>query len=201
MTHSRNCFRHALVVALLLSAASAIAPAHSRADMPDADSLLDYGFKGTMLGIELGLSISYLSTGPKWEDDEWKPVVFGMGIGALAGLSTGILLAVIDKTSGGWGGFYLLRAAVYGSLLGGVMGAALGVLFWVNDGSSKDVLRSAAWGGIFGAAAGLIYGMIEAGNAKPRREDASLDLGEGVRLSIAPTTAGGMAVLHGPLDF
>jgi hypothetical protein len=173
--------------------------------MPDADSLLDYSFKGLTLGLELGLSISYLATGPKWEEDEWKPVVFGMGIGALAGVGTGILLAVIDKSSGGSGGFYLIRAAGYGALLGGVMGAALGVLFWVNDGSSKDVLRSAAWGAIVGTGGGLIYGMIEAGNAKPR-EDARLRLGvgKGITLGFAPAPpqrgAGMAAVLSGPID-
>jgi hypothetical protein len=82
----------------------------------------------------------------------------------------------------------------------------LGVLFWINDGSSKDVLRSAAWGAIFGSAAGLIYGMIEAGNAKPRGDDAALHLGKGINLSFAPAPpergGGGMAaVLYGPLDF
>jgi hypothetical protein len=200
-----NYLRHTLAFALLLSVASAIAPAHSRADMPDADSLLDYSFKGFTLGIELGLSISYLSTGSKWDEDDWKPVVFGMGIGALAGLTTGILLSVIDRTSGGSGGFYLIRAAGYGALLGGVMGALVGVLFWVSDGSSKDVLIDAAWGAIFGTAGGLIYGMIEAGNAKPRREEAALRLGNGIKLTIAPAApqhgGGGMAVLYGPLDF
>jgi hypothetical protein len=200
-------------MALLLSAAGAIAPAHSRADMPDADSLLDYGFKGFTLGVELGLAVGYITTGPKWERNEWRSLVIGMGIGALSGLTTGILMAVIDTTSGGVpGGFYLLRDAGYGALLGGVMGSVIGILFWVNDGSPKDVLRSAAWGGLFGCGAGLIYGMIEASNAKPRRrgyddDDAALHLGKGIKLSVSPTppsrTAGGgvAAVLYGPLDF
>jgi hypothetical protein len=204
MTHSKFHLCPMLLVALSLSVASAIAPAQSRADMPDADSLLDYSFKGLTLGLELGLSISYLSTGSKWEEDDWKPVVFGMGIGALAGVTTGILLSVIDRTSGGSGGFYLLRAAGYGALLGGVMGAALGVLFWLNDGSSKDVLRSAAWGAIFGSAGGLVYGMIESSNAKPRQE-AALHLGNGIELRVAPAPPqhgpGMAAVLYGPLDF
>jgi hypothetical protein len=38
MTHPKNYLCHTLVMALLLSVASAIALAHSRADMPDADS-------------------------------------------------------------------------------------------------------------------------------------------------------------------
>ncbi|HKU39054.1 MAG TPA: hypothetical protein VJR89_12925 [Polyangiales bacterium] len=195
-------------MALSLLAASVLAPAHSRADMPDADNLLDYGFKGLTLGAEIGLAVGYLSTGSEFEDEEWRKLVMGAGVGALSGIGAGILLAVIDKTSGGVpGGYYLLRDAGYGALLGGATGALVGMLVWIDDGSEKNILVGAAWGALFGAGAGLLYGFIEANNAKPRDDDddAALHLGGHVRLRIAPAPPshgpGAAAVLYGPLDF
>src|SRR4051794_28279826 len=150
MTQLRYSTRF-LVLAAVVYAATALAPARSRADMPNATSLVDYGFKGFTLGLELGLAIGYITTGPTWEPDEWKKLVLGAGIGALGGLTTGIIVAVADSTGhGAAAGYYLLRDSGYGVLLGATMGVVIGVLLWVDDGSSKDVLKGAAWGGVIG---------------------------------------------------
>jgi hypothetical protein len=196
-----------LVLAAVVYAASALAPARSRADMPDATSLVDYGFKGFTLGLELGLAIGYISTGPRWESGEWKELVLGAGIGALGGMTLGIIVAVADSTSHGVpAGYYLIRDSGYGVLLGATMGAVIGTLLWVDDGTSKDVLKGAAWGGLIGAGAGLLYGIIEATNARPPsryRDDDEDDergfhLGRDVHLSVSPTytpNAPGMAAV------
>jgi hypothetical protein len=211
MTQLFSSTRLTLVLAAVLLAASAISPARSRADMPDATSLVDYGFKGFTLGLELGLAVGYLTTGPHWEHDEWKKLVLGAGIGALGGMTTGIIVAVADASSRGVpAGYYLLRDAGYGVLLGATMGSVIGVLLWVNDGSSKDVLMGAAWGGVIGAGAGLLYGIIEASNARPpgryRDEDdeRGFHLGHGVHMLVSPTASiegpGMAAVVWGPID-
>jgi hypothetical protein len=209
MTHSSRSLRITFAAAALAFAATALPPASSRADMPDAGSLVDYGFKGFTLGLELGLAVGYITTGPKWQQSEWKNLVIGMGVGALSGMTTGIVIAVADSTADGVpGGYYLLRDAGYGTLLGATMGGVVGMLFWVDDGSSKDVLQGAAWGSIFGAGAGLVYGVIEAAHAKPRGrdgwgddEDALLEIGHDVRVSVAPGLGGMSAVVWGPIDF
>jgi hypothetical protein len=183
--------------------------------MPDATSLVDYGFKGFTLGLELGLAVGYITTGSEWEDGEWKNVVLGGGLGALGGMTIGIIVAVADATSHGVpAGYFLLRDAGYGTLLGATMGAVVGVLLWIDDGSEKDVLVGASWGAVIGAGAGLVYGIIEAANARPRsryrdddeeEDEEGFHLGRGVHLSIgpAPTRNGlGMAaVLRGPFEF
>jgi hypothetical protein len=207
--------RFTLAAALLVFAAGTLSPARSRADMPDATSLVDYGFKGFTLGVELGLAVGYITTGPRWEDDEWKKLVIGMGIGAIGGITSGIMLAVIDSTSHGVpAGYYLIRDAGFGTLLGAVMGGAIGVLLWVDDGTSKDVLKGAAWGAVFGAGAGLLYGLIESANARPGRhsrdddddDDRGFRLGHDVHLSVAPVPPvmgqgmGMTAVVSGRLD-
>jgi hypothetical protein len=212
MTQLWSSTRLTLVLAAFVFAASTFSPAHSRADMPDATSLVDYGFKGFTLGLELGLAVGYLTTGPQWEQGEWKTVVLGAGIGALGGMTAGIVVAVADSTSHGVpAGYYLIRDAGYGVLLGATMGAVIGVLLWVDDGTSKDVLMGAAWGGVIGAGAGLLYGVIESANARPSRkyrddedDERGFHLGHGVHLSVAPSaspTGPGMAaVLWGPID-
>jgi hypothetical protein len=177
--------------------------------MPNATSLVDYGFKGFTLGLELGLAIGYITTGPTWEHDEWKKLVLGAGIGALGGLTTGIIVAVADSTGhGAAAGYYLLRDSGYGVLLGATMGVVIGVLLWVDDGSSKDVLKGAAWGGVIGAGAGLLYGIIEASNARPpsryrddEDDERGFHLGKDVHLSLSPipspTSPGMAAVMWG----
>lgn len=181
--------------------------------MPDATTLVDYGFKGFTLGLEMGLALGYITTGSHWESNEWKKLVIGAGIGALAGMTTGIIVAVADAAGDGVpAGYYLLRDAGYGVLLGATMGAVIGVLLWVDDGTSKDVLKGAAYGALIGAAAGLLYGIIEASNARPHRrerdddeeeDEGSLHLGHGVHLSFAPTSPvmgpGMTAVLWGKM--
>jgi hypothetical protein len=217
--------RLTLVLAAVVFAASTFSPAHSRADMPDAISLVDYGFKGFTLGLELGLSIGYIMSGPEWDHDEWKKLVLGAGIGALGGMTLGIVVAVADSTSHGvYAGYYLLRDTGYGVLLGAAVGATIGVLLWVNDGTSKDVLQGASWGGVIGAGAGVLYGIIESANARPPRRgrhdhdhdddddeeyeyeyhEHGFNLGHGVHVQVGPTvspTGPGMAaVLLGPID-
>jgi hypothetical protein len=180
---------YALVVSIALGA---VAPAKSQAEMPDANILFDYGFKGLSMGVELGLSVGYLSAGNRFEEHEWRNLVLGMGIGALAGLTTGILVAVADVTSGSVPiGYYVLRDAGYGIWIGAAVGALVGALLWVDDGRPRDLIQGAAYGSLFGAVAGLAYGIIEGKYATPpsRRYD------DDWRFSVSPLPASGLAAM------
>lgn len=172
-----------LSTALFAVLLGALMPAKSRASMPDADMLFDYGFKGLTVGAEIGLSVGYLSAGSRYEQDEWRKLVLGVGIGALAGVTTGIVIAIADGTGGGIPvGYYVLRDASYGTWIGAAVGALVGALLWVDDGRPRDVLQGAAYGTMFGAVAGVAYGIIEGKNATPpaRRYDNDW------RFSVAP---------------
>jgi hypothetical protein len=173
---------------VLVLTALAVAPSRSRADMPDARGLIDYGFKGFSLGVELGLSMGYIATGPVYRSDEWKKLVLGMGIGAIVGMVGGIVVSVVDATGDGVPmGYFVLRDAGYGTLLGATMGAVIGMLLWVNDGTPKDILKGAAFGTLFGAAAGAVYGVVEGMNAKPPSEGQGWDLGHNLHFGVSPT--------------
>jgi hypothetical protein len=180
-----------LYVLLACLALGALAPAKSRAAMPDADIYFDYGFKGFTLGAELGLSVGYLSAGSRFEQHEWRKLVLGAGIGALAGVVTSVFIAIADVTSGSVPvGYYILRDAGYGAWIGAAVGALVGVLLWIDDGGPRDVIQGAAYGSLFGAVAGMAFGIVEGKNtAPPSRRYYHDDW----RYSFSPLPGGGVA--------
>ena len=171
------------IVALLALSLSALAPARTHAAMPDTGALVDYGFKGFTLGLETGLAVGYLATGDRWEQREWRTIVLGMGIGALSGMTVGVMISVADYTGRGVPvGYYVLRDANYGTWIGAAMGTIVGMLLWLDDGHPRDAVRGAAYGTLFGAVAGIAYGIIDGKNAAPSR-----GYGNEWRFSMAPT--------------
>jgi hypothetical protein len=182
-----------LRLCLWLLIASALLPPRASAEMPDAASLFDYGWKGFTVGAELGLAVGYISTGSVYEKNEWRMLVVGLGVGALAGMSTGIVVAVADASSSGSPmGYFVLRDAGYGTLLGAIMGAVTGSLLWVASGTSKDVLKGAAFGTLFGASAGIGYGILEGKQGTASHPiEAGYRLGDRLRLTLSPAPAPG----------
>jgi hypothetical protein len=180
----------------LIAAFIALTPARGRADMPNPATLLDYGVRGFTLGAETGLAIGYLSTGPIYQNHEWRKLVLGAGVGALAGMTTGFVLAVADVTKRDVPvGYYILRDTSYGTLLGALMGSIVGMLIWVDDGSSKAILQGMAYGTLFGAVAGIIYGIVDARYANG---GVRIDNNTDWRLNFAPVPErGGMGVAAG----
>jgi len=183
--------------ALVASAVLPVLPSRAAAEMPDAASLFDYGWKGFTVGAELGLAVGYIATGAVYEKDEWRKLVVGLGVGALTGMTTGIVVAVADASSSGSPmGYYVLRDAGYGTLLGAIMGAVTGSLLWVASGTSKDVLKGAAFGTLFGAAAGIGYGVLEGAHGTSSHPiEAGYRLGDRLRLTLSPApSAGGVGL-------
>jgi hypothetical protein len=192
-----------LRAALFIFLIGTFIPARSFAEMPDTGAIVDYSFKGFTLGLEIGLAVGYLSTGNHYADREWRKVLLGMGIGAVAGITAGVFIAAADySTRGSPMGYYILRDTNYGTLVGAAMGAVVGTLLWINDGSSRDLLRGLSYGTLFGAIVGITYGIIEGKNASPRsrryngggdryeRDDRRRDYDDDWRLSFAPAPNG-----------
>jgi hypothetical protein len=215
MIHALNRIaRLGLAGAALLWAIGLCRPAHAYAELPDRASFLDYGFSGLILGVEVGLPIGYIATGPKYTEPEWKKLVLGGGVGALAGLTTGFVAALADSGERG-AAFCILTDASYGALAGAGVGALVGVLYWVYRDArdehevGKDMLKSASFGALIGTGLGIIYGAFDGASVERKRrnragaEDPRLARRVHFTLTAVPPSQGaGMAALvYGPLDF
>jgi hypothetical protein len=155
-------------------------------------SMLSYGFRGFWTGATLGLATGYLTTGASYEHQEWRNLVMGAGIGAIAGVATGVSLAFVDTSGDGRPGFYVLRDMDYGSLLGALTGAAVGGLVWVDDGSSKDMLTGAAIGTLAGAGIGLVFGLFDGARARERAQRWQPPHGIHITITSLPPLGGAM---------
>ena len=140
-------------------------PAVGHAD-DRAPSIVGYGINGFWNGALIGLSVGYLATGDNFEDDEWKKLAFGAGIGALSGAGLGIGLGIADTSTDppptGW---LVLRDVGYGTTFGALVGTAVGALFMIDSERPKDLLIGASAGAVVGATAGIVFGIVESINA------------------------------------
>src|SRR5690606_37333102 len=108
-------------------------------------------------------------------------------VGALSGLGLGIALGIADlgstPPSTGW---LVMRDMGYGTGLGTIVGAAVGALFLIDDGSARDLLRGASIGAIAGAGAGLAFGLLQGAtiDREPERKSKSAASGVRVRFTI-----------------
>jgi hypothetical protein len=196
MTHAPSFLRRPLFA--LVFVVGTLSTTRAAAAMPEGDTLFDYGLRGLAVGLEIGLAVGYISTGPHFDSDtEWRKLVVGAGVGTLIGMSTGLVVALADTTHEGGVplGYYLLRDSGYGAFFGAAMGALVGVLIWVDEGTPKDILKGASYGTLIGAVVGAGYGVIEAINTGPRRSEFGLRVGGGMRVTVAPTPARGLAAL------
>jgi hypothetical protein len=152
-------------------------------------SIVSYGFDGFWTGAQIGLASGYLATGSEYKSDEWRKLVFGAGVGALAGMGFGITLALVDSgqrppQTGG----LILRDVGYGVGLGAVAGTAVGALFLIDSGRAKNLLTGAAIGTLVGAGAGVAFGLIESAAADRGSSDSVT--AEGLLRSLRFTALG-----------
>ena len=161
--------RFSLLAALLVCACASSASADVTAGVSlegryvTRPSIFQYGWKGHTLGAANGLAIGYLATGSHFQDDDWKPLLYGTGIGALTGMGTGLILGIVDSSqSPDIPGAIVLRDMSYGSGLGTVAGLIAGALVAVESGNGRDVLVGTAIGTVAGTGVGLVVGMIDA---------------------------------------
>jgi hypothetical protein len=150
-----------LAAALALSAgiSAMSADVSARQEPPAA---VAYGFDGFWTGAQIGLASGYLATGRRYESHEWRKLVWGAGLGALAGAGVGITLGIVDVGSAPpHTGHLILRDIGYGVGLGAIAGAAVGALFWADGGEPENLLTGAAIGTLAGAGAGVVFGLLE----------------------------------------
>jgi hypothetical protein len=177
-----------LAAAAALSVGFFAAPAQAAArDEPPA--AVAYGFDGFWTGAQIGLASGYLATGRRYEDHEWRKLVWGAGLGALIGAGVGITLGIVDVGSAPpHTGHLVLRDIGYGVGLGAIAGAAVGALFWADGGEPKDLLTGAAIGTLAGAGAGVVFGLLE-GALASSESDVAQAAGVSWRLSVIGSDA------------
>lgn len=150
-----------LLAGLLLAAALAVPSVAAAADV-ESPTLISYGVDGILTGAPIGLAAGFLATGSEYDKDEWRTLVMGAGVGALAGVGVGLTLGFVDIAREPPPlGYVLLRDIGYGMWLGGAVGAAVGALFLIKSGEGKDVLTGASYGALIGTGVGIAFGVIE----------------------------------------
>jgi hypothetical protein len=165
--------------ALALSAALAAFPHTARCQEAQAEkaSVFTYAGRGFLVGSMVGLSVGYLTArSGGWDrNTDWQPLVYGTGIGALAGGALGLSLGIVDMSRNTPGyGAVIVRDTVYGTAFGAAAGGIVGTLALVSTKKGEHVLLGAAVGALAGAVAGVALGIIEGNRSveRPRPPDA-----------------------------
>jgi len=143
-------------------------------------SIFVYGFHGFFLGGMAGLGAGYIAArSGGWHKDDWQPLAYGAGIGALAGGTLGLSLGITDMVNETPGrGYFILRDGGYGLGFGAVTGAIAGGLAAVSTKHAENIAFGASIGALVGTGVGVILGVVE-GNRAWRRH-------RGVAMTITP---------------
>jgi hypothetical protein len=173
----------AIAAVLLLPARPCLA--EERGEPLYTPSMFRYGFHGFLLGTGAGLGAGYLAArAGGWHQNDWEPLAYGAGIGALAGGALGVTLGITDMVNETQGrGYFILRDGGYGLGFGATTGAIGGGLAAVSSHKPEHILFGAAIGGLVGTGVGVVLGVVEGQRAWRRQTR--------VALTLAPTPAAG----------
>jgi energy-converting hydrogenase Eha subunit A len=156
-------------------------------------------YEGLLVGAGAGLAAGYLvarDNGWKTSED-WKPLVYGTGIGALVGSGIGLTLGIVDVTQDKPGRTrYVLRDMLYGEGFGATVGVIAGGLTAISTKKPEHILLGASIGVLSGAVLGAVFGFIEGGHA---HDHAALDTdNQRFALSIVPVVEAGGKLAYLP---
>lgn len=137
-------------------------PAHAADNNPP--TVFDGAYQGLLVGGTAGLATGYLFARREgWDGDkDWKPLVYGFGIGALVGSGIGLTLGIVDMSQGKPGrNGYVMRDGLYGALLGAVLGGIGGGLAAISSKDGEHVLLGSSIGVLSGTCLGMGLGFVE----------------------------------------
>ena len=179
-------------LATIFSATAAAAPDTS-APPP---SVFETGMNGFGMGLAAGLAGGYLvARSDGFSSRDWRPLVAGAGVGALAGGALGLGLAIYDSNSPVRGrGFLVMRGMGTGGVFGAVAGGIVGGLAALGTDKPEHILLGAAIGTLSGTALGLVIGSLERNPWAPQNQPRV-----GWNLGIAPCGGGGGRLAWGPV--
>jgi hypothetical protein len=137
-------------------------PAHA-AELP-APTVFDGAYQGLLVGALAGTATGYMfARSDTWDETGgWKPVVYGLGIGALTGSVLGLSLGIIDMVDrkphrNG----YVMRDGIYGAGLGFVLGGIAGGLAALSTKKAENILFGGSIGVLVGSVGGMVVGFVE----------------------------------------
>ncbi|HEY4185285.1 MAG TPA: hypothetical protein VGP07_09460 [Polyangia bacterium] len=146
-------------------------------------SAFEVGIDGFGMGIAAGLAGGYLVARENGlHESDWRPLVAGMGIGALAGGAMGLTFGLVDNDSASQGrGYLIMREMGRGGQFGLLAGGIIGGLAALDTNHPENILFGAAIGTLVGTGAGLLVGSLERNPWAPVRTGPVA-----MQLSVAP---------------
>jgi hypothetical protein len=192
-----------LVVTALFALATTISATAAAAPDTSAPppSVFETGMNGFGMGLAGGLAGGYLvARSDGFSSRDWRPLVAGAGIGALAGGVLGLTLALYDNNSPVRGrGFLVMRGMGKGGVFGAVAGGIIGGLAALGTDKPEHILFGAAIGTLAGTGLGLVVGGFERNPWAPQNQTQN-QTRVGWNLGVAPCAgAGGGRLAWGPV--
>ncbi|HEX3696690.1 MAG TPA: hypothetical protein VH374_15020 [Polyangia bacterium] len=159
-------------------------------------SPFETGISGFGMGIAAGLAGGYLVARENGlQRRDWRPVVAGAAIGALAGGALGLTLGFIDNGARPSGrGYLITRDMAYGGTFGTIFGALIGGLVALETNRPENILFGAAIGTLAGTGAGVVFGSLERNPWAKSGGTAPRAVGWNVTLAPSLTAKGTLAV-------
>jgi len=158
---TRLLFQTAGLVTLLACFAGSAKAAEAAATPP---TVFDGAYQGLLVGGMAGVATGYLFArrGGWNSSNDWKPLVYGLGIGALSGAAIGLTLGIVDMSQRKPGrNGYVMRDGLYGAGLGAVLGGIAGGLAAISSKKGEHVLLGASIGVLSGTCLGMGVGFAE----------------------------------------
>lgn len=152
------------LVAVLGARKASAQPAPPRGPVPYVPpSPFESGMHGFSMGATVGTAIGYLvAREDGFTERDWRPIVAGMGIGALAGGGLGLTLGLFQGNPESAGrGFLVMRGMAHGAQFGFFAGSIAGGLAALESDKLEHVLFGGAVGTLVGASIGLLIGSFE----------------------------------------
>jgi hypothetical protein len=169
----------------------------ARAD-DDKPTVFTFAYQGLVVGAGAGLAGGYLvARDGGWKSSDWKPLVYGAGIGALVGSGVGLTLGIVDVTQDKPGRTrYVLRDMALGEGFGATVGGIAGALAAISTKKPEHILLGASIGVLSGAVLGAVFGFVEGRHA---RSHGAPDTGsQHLALSVVPVVEAGGKLAYLP---
>jgi energy-converting hydrogenase Eha subunit A len=186
-------------LSLLIAAFATCVLAETARAEDQKPTVFTLAYEGLLVGAGAGLAAGYLVARDNgWKSSEdWKPLVYGTGIGALVGSGIGLTLGIVDVTQDKPGRTrYVLRDMLYGEGFGATVGVIAGGLTAISTKKPEHILLGASIGVLSGAVLGAVFGFIEGGHA---HDHATLDTdNQRFALSIVPVVEAGGKLAYLP---